>query len=170
MLVLLTGEESHDLHVYHIAGHFRKCKFSYKWLKYLQKKYSYMCILISVCTCALPRPLPLHVCNVSFSVFSFGNAQWREGTTCTMLTSGPLLLAPPSWRHHRYYNSLSSQANGCRRVHWSLEGRFKAEIQLQTPSLACRIHVFNCPFIILYLEASYEIYENMHHTKISRYT
>ena len=131
-----------------------------------------MCIIIfNFCVhLCIATPLSITCMYRVVFCFQFRQCTMERGTAYTLLTSGPLLLAPPSWRHHRYYNSLLSQANGCRRVHWSLEGRFEAEIQLQTPSLACRIHVFNCPFIILYLEASYEMYENMHHMKISRYT
>ena len=45
--------------------------------------------------------------------------------------------------------SLSSQANGCRRVHWGLEGRLKARNTV-TNAIACLLlsHVFDCLFKI----------------------
>ena len=66
---------------------------------------------------------------------------------------------------------------------WSLEGRPKAESASRMPSLQCHFHVLGLPvqnfkfqainfsqLIFLYLEASYETYENLHHSKISCYT
>ena len=71
-------------------------------------------------------------------------------------------------------------------VHWDLEGRPKAGNTGTTPLLYDRFHVLELPvqnltflkfcmlnfrsFYFRITQASCEIYENLHHSKISRYT
>ena len=129
----------------------------------------------------------LPTANICFAVSDCRMAPMHK--TPTSCCSSALLVSTccAHFAYFKYHTSHSVViATGLRdadRVHWGLEGRPKAE---SVPLLHHHFHVLGSPiqnlmllksptikcaqFLFSYVEASYELYKNLHHSKIFCYT